>query len=500
MHAAGGGPMKIAVDRQATEPVYLQIRDRISYLIQSGGLKVGDRLPSIRAMAQTTNVNKLTVIEAYSVLEADGLIYARQGAGYFISQATVAPPARPASFAPEQTVIIPDQGLTSFSEVSDAFLQSQAQPDMINLNSGFPQAVGVEDLQRISRRAIKNVAEHLFHHNPPEGDPVLREQIAQLLSQLGLGAAPQDLIITNGSMQALSLVTQHLIQPGDWVVVESPGFHAYLSLLRQIDARIIGIPMTATGMNLDLLEQFLQSHRPKLIYTNSTLHNPTGITTSLAHRRRLVALAEQYDCWVIEDNAYEWLSFDTTPPPIKALDLPRWSQTGPENHRVIYTGTFSKTLMPALRLGYAVITGDLHRQIVERKLLHDFHVSIVSQGIVREYLATGHYRRRINHLKALNQQNRSVMVRALEDHFPEEASWTIPAGGVFLWVQLPRQVNVAQLHRAAVQEKVFVGSGQPFFPDQQGYPALRLGFAQPMEDIERGIAVVGRLLKAQMAL
>ena len=97
MHAAGGGPMKIAVDRQATEPVYLQIRDRISYLIQSGGLKVGDRLPSIRAMAQTTNVNKLTVIEAYSVLEADGLIYARQGAGYFISQATVAPPVLPQS-------------------------------------------------------------------------------------------------------------------------------------------------------------------------------------------------------------------------------------------------------------------------------------------------------------------------------------------------------------------------------------------------------------------
>ncbi|MGD1907438.1 MAG: PLP-dependent aminotransferase family protein [Leptolyngbyaceae cyanobacterium] len=482
--------MKIAVDRQATEPVYLQIRDRISYLIQAGGLKVGDRLPSIRSMAQTTNVNKLTVIEAYSVLEADGLIYARQGAGYFISQATVTPPARPASFAPEQTVIIPEQGLTSFSEVSDAFLQAQAQPGMINLNSGYPQAVGVEDLQRISRRAIKNVAGQLFHHNPPEGDPILREQIAQLLSKLGLGAAPQDLIITNGSMQALCLVTQHLIQPGDWVVVESPSFHAYLSLLQQIDARIIGMPMTATGMNLDLLEQFLKSHRPKLIYTNSTLHNPTGITTSLAHRRRLVELAEQYDCWVIEDNAYEWLSFDTTPPPIKALD---------RRDRVIYTGTFSKSLMPALRLGYAVITGDLYREIVERKLLHDLHVSIVSQGIVREYLATGHYRRRINHLKALNQQNRGVMVRALEEHFPAEASWTIPAGGVFLWVQLPKQINVAKLHRAAVKENVFVGSGQPFFPDQQGYPALRLGFAQPMEDIERGIAVVGRLLKAHMA-
>jgi DNA-binding transcriptional MocR family regulator len=482
--------VKLPLDRQAEEPVYLQIRNRISQMIQQGGLRPGDRLPSIREMARTAAVNKLTVIEAYSVLEADGLIYARQGAGYFIQQAPLTPPQRPASFAPDQRVIMPTTAMNSFVDTSYAMLQAETRSDIINFSSGFPQAFGVEDLQRIARRAVKSAADRLFTHNHPEGDPILREQIVQLLVQLGLSTSPDQLLVTNGSMQALSLVTQHLLQPGDWVVVEAPTFHGYLSLLRQAGAQVIGIPMAATGMNLDLLEQYLQSHRPRLIYTISTLHNPTGITTDLAHRRRLLELAEQYDCWIVEDNAYEWLSFKATPPPIKALD---------STDRVIYMGTFSKTLMPALRLGYTVITGPLYAAILERKLLHDFHVSIVSQAIVREYLATGHYRRRLNSLRELNEQNRRVMLRALEEHFPPEASWTIPAGGLFLWVQLPPGVDGQRLYRQAIAQNILIGSGNLFFPDEQGYPALRLSFAQPLDDIEQGIATLGKLLWQLMA-
>jgi len=481
--------MKIPVDREAEEPVYLQIRNRISHLIQAGGLRPGDRLPSIREMAREVNVNKLTVIEAYSVLEADGLIHARQGAGYFINTETLPPPRAESTFSPVQQVIIPPNEVPSFLTASNAVLQAESQPGTIRLSSGFPQATGIEDIQRIARRAVKNAADSLFRHNHPQGDATLRSQIAQLLMQLGLAVKPDDLLVTNGSMQALALVTQHFIQPGDWVIVESPTFHGYLSILHQAGARVIGIPMTAEGMNLDLLEQYLQSHHPKLIYTISTLHNPTGITTSLAHRRRLLDLAERYDCRVLEDNAYERLSFEPTPPPIKAMD---------ESDRVIYLGTFSKTLMPALRLGYAVITGVHNQPLVERKLLHDLHVSVMSQAIISEYLASGHYRRRLNQLLTLNQQNRSVMLRALEKHFPAEASWTVPIGGVFLWVQLPIGVSMQRVYEEAAAQGVLVASGAAFFPDQQGYPALRLGYAETPENIERGIEIVGRILKTMI--
>ncbi|MBD0335379.1 MAG: PLP-dependent aminotransferase family protein [Cyanobacteria bacterium Co-bin13] len=481
--------MKVAVDRQSAEPVYLQLRNSISHLIRSGGLQPGDRLPSIRQMAEAANVNKLTVVEAYSVLEADGLIQARQGAGFFITQPAQRSPKRPSTFAPDQQVIIPSAEKPSFLDTRTALLQANVIPGVIPFNSGLPSASNLDDLQRIARRAIKESADKFFCLNPPQGDPKLRSQIAQLLVQLGLATTPESLLITSGSMQALSLITQHLIQPGDWVVVESPTFYGYLSLLQQAGARVIAIPMTASGMNLELLEQYLASHRPKLIYTISTQHNPTGITTDLAHRRRLLDLAEQYDCLILEDNAYEWLSYGPTPPPIKALD---------RCDRVIYVGTFSKTLMPALRVGYAIVTGDLYQPLVERKLLHDLHVSIVSQAIISEYLTSGHYRRHLNLRRASNQQNRDIMLKAMETHFPEEVSWTVPQGGIFLWTQLPAGVDLERVCRQAAEQKVLVAPGSAFFADKQGYPALRLSYSQPLEVIERGIAILGQVLKRQL--
>ena len=476
--------MKIALDRQSSEPVYLQIRNRISRLIETGGVKPGDRLPSIRALAHSSQVNKLTVIEAYSVLEADGLIHARQGAGYYINRPS-AQPNTESTFAPTQEVIIPEKGMNSFLDIHNAALQAQTQKDFINFSCGFPQASGVEDLQRIARRAVKESMDDLFRHNHPQGQPKLRSQIAQLLVQHGLEISPENLILTNGSMQALALLAQHYIQPGDWVIVEAPTFYGFLSILQQAGARAIGIPMTAEGVNLQLLEQYLQSHRPKLIYTISSLHNPTGITTGIRHRRQLLALAEQYNCWVVEDNAYEWLAFDPTPPPIKAFD---------PCDRVIYLGTFSKTLMPGLRVGYMVVTGEDYQPLAERKLLHDMHVSVVSQAIISEYLASGRYRRRLNHLRALNQQNRNIMLQALERYFPADASWTIPNGGLFLWVHLPKTVSMSTLCREAVAEKVLISSGSAFFADQQGYSALRLNFAQSPEEIQRGVEILGRVI------
>lgn len=482
--------MKIPLDRQAKKPVYLQIRDRIQHLIRTGHLLPDTQLPSIRTLAQTVKVNKLTVLEAYSVLEADGLVRAKQGSGYFInppelSTAKLAATLPPASFNPAQEVLIPQQNTPSFHALYHATLRSHNQPDVINFSQGFPVPTGIDDLQRIARRAMKEAAT-FFHPGHPQGDVGLRSQIAQLLIQQGLEISPENLIVTNGSMQSLSLLAEHFISAGDWVIVEAPTYHGFLSILQQRSARIIGIPMTAQGMNLYLLAQYLESHRPKLIYTISTLHNPTGITTCAGHRRKLLALAEQYDCLVIEDNAYEPLSFDITPPPIKAFDT---------TDRVIYVGTFSKTLMPGLRVGYMAVTGKETPALTDRKLLHDFRTSAASQAIVKEYLSSGHYRRRLNQMRALHRDRRDYTVQALIRHLPASATWTVPDGGTFLWIQLPDTVSVADVCAAAAEQKVLVGSGAAFFPTGQGYPALRINFSLPPEKTERGIQILGDILR-----
>lgn len=478
--------MKILLDRNSAQAVYLQIRDRLSRLIESGALQPGDKLPSIRCLAKTARVNKLTVIEAYSVLEADGLIHARQGSGYFVSSPPDISPQPTSYFSPPQEVILAEHPGSSFFDFYMAAVAAQRHTDMIDLSTGFPMNSGLEDLQRIARRAVKQVDSTLFNYDLPHGQLMLRQQITRLLIQQGLEVTPEDLIITNGSKQGLSLALQHYVQPGDWVIVESPTYHGVLELLSSLKAKVIGIPMKLEGINLELLEQYLHTYNPKLIYTVSTLQNPTGVTTSYAHRASLLQIAQKYGCKIIEDNAYEGLNFESVPPPIKALD---------HHHVVTYLGTFSKTLMPGIRVGYMVVTGEDYQPLVESKLNHDYHVSTVSQAIVSEYLASGHYRRHLAHLRSKHLQSRNAMLSAMERYFPAEASWTVPNGGTFLWVHLPKELSMPAICQAALSHNILIANGALFFPDHQGYNALRLNFTHEPEILERSISVLGQLLK-----
>lgn len=488
--------MKIPLERHSSKAVYLQIRDRIRRLIETGVMQDGDKLPSIRSLAESTGVNKLTVIEAYNVLEADGLIEARQGSGYFVNPAKSRDHYSSSNFAPPQDVIVSEQPPSvlllkqtkewSYFDHYIASVQALQQPGIIDLSSGFPQGAGLEDLPRIARRAVKQVTGSLFNYDSPQGQLMLRRQISRMLvQQHGLEVTPEDLIVTNGSKQGLSLVINYYVKPGDWVIVESPTWHGMLSLLYNMGAKVIGIPMTAEGMNLELLEKNLYTYQPKLIFTVSTLHNPTGITTCESHRQQLLELAERYNCVVLEDNAFEGLNFEPVPAPIKALD---------RKDIVTYVGTFSKTLMPGIRVGYLVVTGEHYQPLVERKLLCDLHVSTVSQAIVSEYLASGHYRHHLAHLQARHLQSRNAMLSSLQRYFPRRASWTVPNGGTFLWVQLPA-VPMAEICQKALANDVFIADGKLFFPGQQGYSALRLNFSLPLNKIEQGISVLGELLK-----
>ena len=475
--------MQLPIDRQSTKPLYQQIQDRLQRLIQSGAIQPGDKLPSIRGLAKTIQVSPLTVIEAYGRLESESLIQSRPGSGYFV---TAAAPSS-TSFAPVQDVIIQEPG--GFCQQFVASVQVQQQGGMIDFSSGFPSPRGIAELQKMSRRAIAQANDSLFNYSLPQGTPQLQQQIAQILVQQGLEVSPQDLIITNGSQQALALAMQHYLQPGDWVIVEAPTFHGAIALLEHIGARIIGIPMTQTGMNLALLEQYLYSHRPKLIYTISTLHNPTGLTTSQQHRQQLLDLANRYQVPILEDNAYEGLNFEPVPPPIKAIDT---------QQLVTYIGTFTKTLIPGLRVGYMLVTGETYQAILRHKLLHDFHVSTVSQAIVSEYLASGNYRRHLNQLRSYHFQSRNAMLQSLERHFPRQATWTVPKGGLFLWVDLPAGLSVPALCQAARAQGVLIADGAAFFPSRSGYAALRLNYSHSPAQIETGIAIVGSLLRRQL--
>ncbi len=481
--------MKIPLDRKSRKPIYLQIKDRISRLIKSGALQPEERLPSIRSLAENLRVNKLTILEAYSILEADGIIFARQGSGYFVNQSNIISTNMKSTFAPAQNVTISESAGSSFFDIHMSAVQAQAKEETINFSYGLPRPP--QDMALIGRRTITNAVDSLFAYDVPHGQAILRRQVSQMLVQQGLEITSENLIITNGCQQALSLTMQYFLQKDDWVIVETPTYHGAIAILENIGARIIGIPMNAEGMNLELLEKYLKSHRPKLIYTISTQHNPTGIATSQSHRQQLLQLAEKYQCPILEDNAYEGLNFEPVPPPIKALD---------KQDLVTYAGTFSKTLIPGLRVGYMVATGKHYQPLVERKLMHDIHTSTVSQAIVSEYLASGHYRRHRKRLQTENLFSRNTMLQAMENYFPQEAKWTVPNGGLFLWVQLPLNINISEIRKQAIEKNVLFASGSAFFPNNQGYPAMRLSFSNTSEsEIDLGISILGKLLKKHLS-
>jgi DNA-binding transcriptional MocR family regulator len=481
--------VNILLNRNSTQPIYRQIYKYLGHLIKSGKLERGQKLPSIRQLSKHLQVNKLTVIQAYSSLEADGLINARQGAGYFV-ECKILPELKSkelkliSHFAPVQEVVISEGG-SSFFEQYTASLQAQHHQGIIDFSSGFPRNYNIGNLQKITKSAIAKSFDILFRYDFPEGQFILRQQITKILIQQGLEVSPEEIIITNGSEQAISLAMNYYLQPNDWVIVETPTYHGALGILENLQVKVIGIPMTITGINLELLEKYLESHRPKLIYTISTLHNPTGITTSLAHRQELLKLAEQYECPVLEDNAYEGLNFEPVPPPLKALDT---------NHLVTYIGTFSKTILPGLRVGYMVVTGAKNRELVKQKALHDIHVSTVSQVIVREYLTSGKFQHHLTKLQRQHLLSRNTMLQAMESYFPQDITWTIPKGGLFLWVHLPEKVSIQTLCSQALLHNVLIADGAAFFPGRV-YPAIRLNFSQTSDNIEIGIKILGQLLK-----
>ena len=224
--------MKIPLDRKSRKPIYLQIKDKISRLIKSGALQPEEHLPSIRSLANNLQVNKLTILEAYSILEADGIIFSRQGSGYFVNKLNINSTNSTnlkSTFAPVQKVIISESVGNSFFDIHMSAVQAQVNEKIINFSYGLPRPP--QDMALIGRRTIINSIDSLFAYDIPHGQEILRRQVAQLLVHQGLEITADNLIITSGCHQALSLTMQYYLQKDDWVIVESPTYHGAISIL-----------------------------------------------------------------------------------------------------------------------------------------------------------------------------------------------------------------------------------------------------------------------------
>jgi GntR family transcriptional regulator/MocR family aminotransferase len=487
--------MRIPLDRQSEIPLYKQIETYIRQGILSGSLVADTRLPASRQLARDLGVNRITVENAYAELEIEGLIYSRMGSGTYVlppNPLLALPRDGSSALWPLWQQSVELQFKTTKRKSSDEIsMRPTRHPHPISFASGIGDAdlFPAEDFRKVLQTVMRRDGIAALDYGEPNGHAPLRETITHILASQGLQTRSENVLITAGSQQALSLVSQLLLKPGDVILVESPTYSGALDLFRALDFEVVGIPVDGQGMQVDKLEKLLQQHHPKLIYTIPNFHNPTGTCLSNPRRRQLIILADRYNIPILEDDFVGDLRYEgRTQPALKALD---------PGGRVIYVSTFSKILMPGLRVGFLVAEGPIYDCLVNFKRVNDLATSTLVQRALEAYVTVGRYQSHLRRSCQIFHRRRDVMLSAIQRYLPADICLDPPQGGMFIWLQLPEKLSSERLLSLAWEEGVTFAPGNGFFPDTHGGRNwLRLNFvAQAPDQIEEGVKRLGRAIQ-----
>ncbi len=372
--------------------------------------------------------------------------------------------------------------------------------DVISLAGGMPDTSTFPPGTYASIMA--DVAEHstaaALQYGPTEGMASVRRCIAQVMEAEGMAIDEEELLITTGGQQVIDLVCKTLIDPGDVIVAEAPTYPGAVPTFCSYQADVVQISMDADGMRIDELEETLdrlerEGRRPKFIYTIPTFQNPAGVTMSLPRRERLIRIAHERELLVLEDNPYGMLRYEGEPlPTLYTLDGGEF---------VIYLGTFSKILSPGVRLGWAAAPRPVLQKMNLGKQAADLCTSTMTQHFVAAYFAAGDWRDYVASLVDVYRRRRDVMLASLEAHFPREAEWTRPQGGLFIWATLPDYIDTTDLLARAMREKVAFVPGRGAYLDGRGGSSMRLNFSGNGEEaIAEGVRRIGAVIGEQVAL
>jgi 2-aminoadipate transaminase len=375
-----------------------------------------------------------------------------------------------------------------------------ARPEVISLAGGLPDTstFPAKSFAAQMTRIAQESAAQALQYGPTEGFQETKDCILQVMGSEGMLPDPEDIIVTTGGQQAIDLITKTLVDPGDPVICEAPTYPGAVPVFCSYEADVVQIECDDDGLRVQELEAALErlaqeGRRPKFIYSVPTFQNPAGVTLSIERRRRLVELAREHEVLLVEDNPYGLLRYEGEAlPPLYQLD---------GGDYVVYLGTFSKILSPGIRLGWAVAPPPVMEKIVLGKQAADLCTSTLTQYFVREYFAEGRWREYVDSLVELYRDRRDVMLEALEEHFPAQASWTRPEGGLFIWATLPDYIDTGDLLAKALRANVAFVPGDAAYVDGRGRGSMRLNFSGVTEDeIREGILRIGEVVSEQVAL
>ncbi|MES2937825.1 MAG: PLP-dependent aminotransferase family protein [Pseudomonadota bacterium] len=448
-----------ALDPQSHTPLVAQIVEGFRRLIEEGTLRAGTKLPSIRQFAHSHAVSVYTVVDAYDRLVALGFFASRPHSGFFVRSR--------ATGALAQTSTRGNYTFDAMWYMRRIFENRalKAKPGCGWLPNDWLFGEGV----RRGLRALAAEEVDLGGYGEPKGYPPLRQLVRDLLAEHQVVANAEQVLLTQGSSQALDLAARRLVRAGDPVLVDEPGYANLLSSLRFLRARLIGAPRTPQGWDLEALEAQVKQHRPKVFFTHPRLQSPTGSTAQLAHLHRVLQLAEKYDFVIVENDIY--VDLDPEPrPSLASLD---------QLQRVVYISSFSKTISPNIRVGYMAAQADLLEDMAQLKMLSGLTSSEFTERLAYGALVDGRWRKHLKHVRerlAEAHQHTSEQLLALGFELFCE-----PKAGMLLWARHPAMPNAAELSYKAAEHDIMMGPGHLFTTDLAPSPWIRFNVAFCMD-------------------
>jgi DNA-binding transcriptional MocR family regulator len=374
-----------------------------------------------------------------------------------------------------------------------------SRPEVVSLAGGMPyvQALDLPEIADTVGRLLRDRGAVALQYGSGQGDLRLREQIVDVMGDVGIAGHPEEVVVTTGSQMALDLMVRIFCDPGDVVLVEAPSYVGALGVFRSYQCEVVHVPMDEEGLVPEALTEAIarvaaQGKTPKLIYTIPSFHNPAGVTQGPGRRKAVLDVALQHGLLILEDDPYGLLAFDGAPPRAIRAD---------DEDSVVYLGSFSKTIASGLRVGWALAPHGVREKLVLAAEAAVLCPSNFSQLAVSEYLANQPWREQVAVFRSVYQERRDALLDAMGMHFPAGTTWTVPDGGFYSWVTLPPGIDATAMLPRAVSALVAYVPGTGFFADDQGRSNMRLSYCYPPADrIREGVRRLAGVVEAEMEI
>lgn len=462
---------------------YERIESRIESLIAGGTLAPGDRVPSVREICRDDCVSPATAVQALANLEAKALIQARPRSGFYVQAPSLLP-------LPKSSASLPGPQIPKISEHVARVFHDLDSPEAIPLGAGVPDPALLpnDEIARCISRASRQYAADFGSYANSGTDIGLRRELALRLSRTGCPVSPDEIIITNGCLDALNLALRAVANPGDTVLVESPTFFGILQMIESLGMKALSIPSTCdAGLDLEAFERAANRYRIAAIILIPTFGNPHGASLDDARRKSIVRIAAKKNIPLIEDEVYADLAFDhSRPRPLKSCG---------EASGILLCGSLSKTLSPSLRVGW-VAAGRFAEDVRRLKWISCVTIPHVTVRAAFDYLRSGGFDRHLRGFRKILEIQMARISGAIASHFPQGTAISRPGGGYFLWVELPWRVNAFALRDAASRHGISICPGPLFSPHGEFEHFIRINCAlQWTRRVEKAIQTLGRLAR-----